>query len=265
VARFAHSVKRYERAESFFAVPLLVASALVVPAIVIEQSQPSATWQEVAQILNWVIWLAFLSEFVVLIYLTDNRRRWLREHQLETAIVFLTPPFLLAVFQPIRVLRLLRLVRLLRLAQTSRRIFSLEGLRFTALLTLLMTLGGGAAFASVEKGLSIDDGIYWAITTITTVGSHIEPHSTVGRLLTVMLVLVGAGFVTILTGAVAQRFIAHSAATEQHQEGVHAATESALLHELRSLSERLARIERVLITEAKQGDDTGMRHPGKRE
>jgi len=97
VAKFAHSVKRYEQAEAFFEVPVLVAAALVIPAIIIEQSQPGASWREVAEILNWVIWLAFLSEFVVLLHLTTNRRRWLREHQLEIAIVFLTPPFLLRI------------------------------------------------------------------------------------------------------------------------------------------------------------------------
>jgi hypothetical protein len=166
----------------------------------------------------------------------------------------------LATFQPIRALRLLRLLRLMRLVQVSRKVFSLEGLRLAALLALLTTLAGGTAFASVEKGTSVDDGLYWAITTITTVGSHIEPHSTTGKLLTVMLVLVGAGFVAILTGAVAQRFMAHSTTMQEPQADTHATAQVALLHELRDLSERLRRIERALLIETDRDDRARSRY-----
>jgi len=60
-----------------------------------------------------------------------------------------------------RVLRLLRLLRFLRLAPLVRILFSGEGIRYAALLTLLTALGGGAAFASVEK-TSLGNGRYWS-------------------------------------------------------------------------------------------------------
>jgi voltage-gated potassium channel len=247
--------EQYERAASFFETPLLIAAFLVIPTLVIEQSQPNASWSTIATSLNWIIWLAFLSEFTVLLCLTPNRRRWLREHPLDIAIVILTPPFLLSAFQPIRALRLLRLLRLVRLAQLSRRLFSLEGLRFVALLTLLTTLAGGAAFASVEKGTTVDDGMYWAVTTITTVGSHTEPNSATGKVLTIVLVIMGAAFVAILTGAIAQRFVTQT--TTAAHDGTRAVTiaENAILEEIRSLSERLRRIEQALLIEAEHSGE----------
>jgi voltage-gated potassium channel len=241
---------RYARAAHRFEIPLLVAAALVIPALVIEQSRTSDQWAGVAQALNWTIWLAFLTESSVLLYLAPDRRRWLREHPLEVLIIVLTPPFLATLFQPIRALRLLRLLRLVRFVQLSRRLFSLEGLKFAAMLTVCTALIGGAAFSSLEKNISLADGFYWAITTITTVGSHIEPRTAGGKMLTVVLVIVGAGFVAVLTGAIAQRFVAHSTDA--------AKAEATLLEELQALSRRLHRIEQLIdrLPDERSGHDS---------
>jgi voltage-gated potassium channel len=93
-----------------------------------------------------------------------SKRGWLRENPLDVAIVLFTPPFLPASLQALRAFRLLRIVRLLRLAPLARRVFSLEGLRYAALLAVLTVLGSGAAYAAVEKNRSTWDGVWWAIT-----------------------------------------------------------------------------------------------------
>ena len=70
--------------------------------------------ETVAHALNWVTWLAFLVELVVMLAVVPDRRAWLRHHPLDLIIVVLTPPVLPAGLQSLRVLRLLRLLRLLR-------------------------------------------------------------------------------------------------------------------------------------------------------
>jgi voltage-gated potassium channel len=132
--------------------PLLIAALLTIPAIAIEQSSVEEPWDTIATVLNWIIWLAFLTEAVLMLQVVDDRGRWLRDHPLDLAIVVLTPPFLPASLQAARVFRLLRLVRLLKLAVLSRRLLSTEGVRDAAVLALLMVLGGGAAFAAIENG-----------------------------------------------------------------------------------------------------------------
>ncbi len=134
----------------------------------------------------------------------------MRDHPLEVAIVLLTPPFLPASLQAARVFRLLRLLRLLRAALLMRRLLSTEGVRDAAVLALVTVLGGGVAFASVEKGqdLSAWDGVWWAIVTVTTVGyGDTYPHTTAGRIIAIVVMLVGIGFVAILTAAAAERFV----------------------------------------------------------
>jgi voltage-gated potassium channel len=227
-----------------FEVPILIAALLVIPVIVIEEANVTHTWKAVGAILNWAIWITFALEVVVMLAVVPSKRKWLRDNPLEVAIVLFTPPFLPASLQALRVFRLLRLARLFRLAPLARRLFSIEGLRYVALLALLTVLGGGAAFAAVEKDSSTWDGVWWAISTMTTVGyGDVSPHTDLGRVLAIAIMLIGIGFIAVLTGAVAERFL--STEFEEVAEATHEveATEADVLAELREVRNRLDRIE----------------------
>jgi voltage-gated potassium channel len=89
-------------------------------------------------------------------------------------------------------------------------VFSTEGVRDAGVLTLLAVLGGGAAFAAVEKNehLSAWDGVWWAIQTVTTVGyGNPEVTTDGGRIIGICLMVTGIGFVAVLTAAAAERFV----------------------------------------------------------
>jgi voltage-gated potassium channel len=160
--------------------------------------------------------------------------------------VLFTPPFLPASLQALRLFRLLRLARLFRLAPLARRLFSLEGLRYAALLATLTVLGGGAAYAAVEKNVSTWDGVWWAITTMTTVGYGGSPATEWGRVITIGLLIVGIGFIAIITGAVAERFLAVEIEDVADATAEVEATEGEMLTELRAIRTRLDRLEIAL-------------------
>jgi voltage-gated potassium channel len=229
---------------------MLVAALLVIPVVAVEQSNVGSPWRTLAGILNWLIWIAFATELVTMLAVVPNRWRWLRSHPLEVAIVVLTPPFLPASLQALRVVRLLRLLRLLRLAKLARHLFSLEGLRYVTILAALTAVSGGAAFAAVEHEHSTSDGLWWAVTTMTTVGyGDVYPTTVLGRLIGMMLMVVGIGFIAVLTGAVAERFL-----TTRIDESTLAVTEEVehaeadLLTELREITQRLQALEHRLGT-----------------
>ncbi len=240
--------ERSSRVERAFEVPILIAALLVIPVIVVEQSDVREPWRTVAGILNWAIWVAFAVELAVMLAVVRDRWAWVRAHPLEVAVVLLTPPFLPSSLQAARVLRLLRLLRLLRIAKLARRMFSLEGVRWAAVLAVLSALTSGAAYAAIEEGASTWDGVWWAVSTMTTVGYGDEfPVTTLGRILGMALMVVGIGFIAVLTGAVAERFLATR--IEESQEEITGEVEQAeveVLGELREITERLHQLERRL-------------------
>jgi voltage-gated potassium channel len=236
--------ERSRRIAKRFEAPILIAALLVIPVIVIEQTDVSHGWKTFGMILNWAIWAAFAAEVVVMLAVIPSKGRWLREHPLEVAIVVLTPPFLPASLQALRVFRLLRVLRLLMLARLLRGLFSLQGLRYVALLALVTVLGGGAAFAAVEEHSSTWDGVWWAFVSITTVGYGDKfPVTVFGRVIGMVVMLVGIGFIAVLTGAVAQRFLASQLGELVEAEEEIEATDAELLAELREVRSRLDRLE----------------------
>lgn len=227
--------------------PMMIAAALTLPMVAITESHPGGALETVARALNWITWIAFAIELVVMLAVVPDRRRWLRHNPLDAIIVFLTPPVLPAGLQSLRVLRLLRLVRLLRLAQLSREVFSLEGLRYAMLLAVLTAVGGGALFVAFERPtqhLDTWDGIYWAVTTMTTLGSNIYPTTTGGEIVSTAILIVGIGFVALLTGAFAQRFLSPEIVeVEEELAAEQVSAEQLALRELRNAQEQLQSLE----------------------
>lgn len=228
--------------ERIFAIPVVIAALLVIPVIAVQESHADQVLRTAAQIANWGIWLVFLTELVARTWVAADKKHFLLHHPLDVAIVLFTPPFLPPALQSARVFRLLRLTRLFKAAGILRHVFSLEGLRWAAIATAFVVVGGGAAFAAVEKGqhLNLWDGFYWSITTVTTIGSDIVPNTTSGRMIEIVVLLTGIGFIAMLTGALAQQFIG---TIGEERERDNKDIEDALLVELRDLRERLDRIE----------------------
>ncbi|HEV2727521.1 MAG TPA: potassium channel family protein [Solirubrobacterales bacterium] len=152
-------------------------------------------------------------------------------------------------------MRLLRLLRLLRLAQLSRDVFSLEGVRYAALLAILTAVGGAALFDAFEQRQDLDfwDDTYWAITTMTTLGSDIQPSTTGGEIVSVVVLLVGISFVALLTGSFAQRFLAPEIAEiEEELEAEQLSAEALALRELHSVQQQIQALEVAIERMAKR-------------
>lgn len=228
---------RAQRIQRRFEWPVVVAALLTVPLLVIQESDLAAPWPGVARVLNWATWTTFLVEAVVMLAVVPKRRRWLLHHLLDVAVVVITPPFAPAGWQSGRLFRLIRLLRLVRVL-SLRRLLSLEGMRYAAVVAMATVIVGGVVFSSVEDshGVSTWDGVWWAVTTVTTVGyGEIPVESTGGRIIGITIMFVGIGFVALLTAFIADRFINAAEETE--------VKEDLILRELRAIRERLDALE----------------------
>lgn len=189
--------------------PMLVAAALVVPLLIMEQQAASEPRQLAATVLNWVIWLAFVAEAVVMLAVVPSKREWLRRHPLEILLIVATGPLLPPSLQAFRAIRLLRLMRLALFARRVRHLLTPGGVSQAALLSLVLVLAGGAALRTAEPGLDLSyaDATWWALTTATTVGyGDIVPSTLAGRAVASLVMGIGIGFVALLTAALARQF-----------------------------------------------------------
>jgi voltage-gated potassium channel len=237
---------RSERIARWFEVPLLVAALLAIPVIVVQESNLGPPWDALAAVLDWVIWGAFVLQLVVMLAIVPDRRRWLADHPLEVLIVLLTPPFLPTTLKVARALPVVRAFWLLVLAHRARRLFSLQGLRYVALLVFVIVVGGGTLFAAVEpaQNLSIWDGLWWATETVTTVAyGDIVPQTTAGRIVATVVMTTGVGFAALLTGSFAQRFLRGG---NQHEDSGQISTEAEMMRRIDEMAAQIADLRRAL-------------------
>jgi voltage-gated potassium channel len=237
---------RGDRVAGWFRGPLIAAALTAIPVIVVQESGIGGVWGTIADVLDWAIWGVFAANLVVMLVVVPNRRRWLLDNPLDVLIVVLTPPFLPATMKIARVLPVLRLVWLLMLAHRLRGLFSLEGLRYAALIVFTVVVGGGVVFVAVEpdQQLSTWDGLWWAAETVTTVAyGDIYPTTALGRVVATVVMTTGIGFVALLTGALAQRFLhsANARVTPEPSPG-----EAEVLRRLAEMSLQVAELRRDL-------------------
>jgi voltage-gated potassium channel len=227
---------RSEAIQAKFEWPVIAAALMTIPLVLIQESNLAQPWPTIGTVLNWATWSVFATEVVVMLCVVPSKRAWLRSHLLDVAVTVLTPPFAPAAWQAGRLYRVLRLMRLLRVF-SLRRLLSLDGLKVAALTAVLTIVLGGIVVASIEttprEPWTAWDGIWWAVTTVTTVGyGGLEPETDGGRIIASAIMLVGIGFVALLTAFIADRFIAGQEAKEDQ-----------ILTELREIRAKLERLE----------------------
>jgi voltage-gated potassium channel len=212
------------RVEHPFEPLILIATLAMIPVIVVERDATSHGWRTFAFAANWVIWAIFAAEMAFILAVARRKGAALRAHWLDAAIVVVTVPAYGRLLSSLRVVRLVRLLRLLRAGvlvaralQAERRLTSANAFRFAALATVFLTVIAGAVQAEIDTRdfHSSWEGLWWAVVTVTTVGyGDIHPETVPGRIVAMVLMFVGLGFLAVLTATIASQFVKTDRADE---------------------------------------------------
>ena len=171
--------------------------------------------------LEWLFTIIFSLEYIARVYCAQNRMQYVKSFYGIIDLIAVLPTYLAMLFPElhalidVRVLRLIRIFRVFKLteyvaeyvhlgaalAASRRKIFVF----LSGVLMIVMVLG---TLMYVIEGpangfTSIPTSIYWAISTMTTVGfGDITPKTDLGRFITSIMMLMGWGTLAVPTGIV---------------------------------------------------------------
>lgn len=220
-ARLARWERRTRR--PLLGLALVFATAYAMP--IVDPGMPGAL-HTACRAATWAVWAVFAADYAWRLRLAEDRWRFVRTHALDLCAVLL--PL-------IRPLRLLQLVSALLL--TGRLATAAAQVRLTTHVVgsvLVLWLFGALAVLEVERGEpganihTLGDAVWWAFTTMTTVGyGDLAPTTGLGRLLAIGLMVSGIALLGLVTANIAAWFI-----SQVRQESEHEEKQTAALREL---------------------------------
>lgn len=199
----------------------------------------------IARVADWLVWLAFLLETVILTAQVRDRRRYLFGNWLNVLIITAGFPYFWQFAPLIGLLRSVRLVLvvalLLRMSRSARKLLSQHKLGTTLIVAFVAMVLSGIIMSRIDPSVGDAwDGMWWAWVTMATVGyGDVVPHTGAGRLFASLVVLFGVVLISLLTANLAAFFIGSDVEKIEAEE-----KESDRL--LRDIAARLERVERLL-------------------
>ena len=192
-------------------ITMAILSILVVIALILDIQGEFNTENTV--LFYWfdkTVWGIFVIDYGVRFWFAERKFYFFRHNLIELIAIL---PFDV-MFQGFRSVRALKIVYLLRSFVYLNRsygrlsvILNTTGFMNVLWFTFCTVFIGAIAVCCVDD-VSFGDALWWSFVTTTTVGyGDIAPTSVGGRLIAVFLMIVGIGFLSILTGTIATFFM----------------------------------------------------------
>lgn len=224
---------------------ILVLSIVALAGLAAERLvEPSAEVQRLYTFFDWAICVLFFADFLLTFARAKNKLRYLATWGWLDLISSIPASGAFRIARSARVVRILRIFRALRAARLLSRGLSLtrpaNGVVGATLLGIIVMMVSSVAILNAEVGeqaniRTADDAIWWALTTITTVGyGDRYPTTPEGRMIGAVVMVVGVGLFGVLTAFLASLFV--KAEEEQVDQDLVAIREE--LAEMRQLLEK---------------------------
>lgn len=183
-------------------------------------------------------WAMFGLDYAARLALSDDRWLFVRRNLLDLAVLALP------VMRPLRLLRLVTLLSVVN--RNSSRQLRGRVVSYVISGAGLLVLCGALAITDAEHGApnanirDIGDGLWWAISTMSTVGyGDRYPVTAIGRCVAAALMLAGIAFLGVVTATLASWLVERVAEANEPERAATQAQVEALTQEIRSLRESL--------------------------
>jgi voltage-gated potassium channel len=242
---------------------MMVLSAIFLAVLVLPvlDTHLSHRWRDAISEVDIIIWVVFAAEYVTRLVLAPYKLRFIWKNPLDLVVV------------AVPLLRPLRLARLARLASVgaltglvsrrSRGRLHIEIAVQVVLVAAIIVFVGAVGILDVERNApgsniqTFPDALWWAVSTVTTVGYGDKfPVTGQGRLIGTAVMLTGIAVLGVVTASVAGWFVDNLQAIER-AEAQSSGEAERLDARLSEVLERLARIEAQLGTASTDGGQSG--------
>jgi voltage-gated potassium channel len=242
----AGSQEGLDRFEQQTALPMMILALAIIPLLVVPLiiDLPSGV-ETTFFALDWFIWVAFVLEYGIRLYLAPGKRYFVSHNIID--LLFVLIPFLrpLRIVRSVRAFSLLRAFRgtviLLRAVKAAKALVTTHKLGYTLLIAVAVVVGSGLLVATLEESSperniqSIPDGLWWAVTTMTTVGYGDRfPVTAAGRAIGASVMILGIGLFGLLAATLASFLV------EKDLE------KKEIDPQIAEMAERLERMEQLL-------------------
>jgi voltage-gated potassium channel len=227
------------RARTGAALTIIAIGSLPLLALEFVRSDLTATDRDVLDVIDVIVFAAFTIDYVVQLWLADHRRRFVGAERLALLLVVSQALAMFPVFTVLALLRTLRAARIARLVAISWRIiatgdlasrrgrdfFREHSLRLALSVAGITWISAAVAFTIVEDVAGDDhqsfgDGLWWSLTTMTSVGyGDITPTTVAGRIVGGVAMVAGVSVFAVVTGSVAALLLGPPAAAAAEDGG----------------------------------------------
>lgn len=199
---------RLDHYEKRTALPMVILALAYIALYAFEVLDTNLTPEElhVLTLVSNAIWISFVVDLAIRTFLAPRRVAYLLAHPIDVIAV------ILPAFRAFRVLRVFTAGQWL-LRDGTRLAYGRTGLATAAAVALVVFLGALAAL-DAEKAdpsspiTSLGSGLWFAFETITTVGyGDTVPVTVQGRVVAVMLMLIGISLIGIVSATLATTFL----------------------------------------------------------
>lgn len=237
-------VTRWERSAEW---PLAIAALIFLAAYaapIIAPDLPTSI-DASCEVATWAVWGVFAADYMARLAIASDRWRFVKVNALDLAVV------ILPILRPLRLVRLLALVSIFqRAGSTALRgkvaIYAGGG-------AVLLVIVGALAVTDAERGAdganvaNVGDGLWWALTTVTTVGYGDRfPVTSTGRLIAAVLMVGGVALLGVITATIASWLVERVSEVTEQQQAATRQQVDLLANEVRAL--------RRLLESVPQGD-----------
>lgn len=210
----------YNKKNLIYDVSMAILSLIAIIVLLLEFSLKfNNTVQRMLTLIDNTIWLIFFSDYFIRLFKSKNKFNFIKNNKADLISII---PFY-SLFKTLRIFKLFRVIKLAEISKLTKLIkftafFSRFNNKFSIFLrtnnfdkvlyTTISIILLGTISISLAENMPLADSLWWSFVTTTTVGyGDISPTTAIGRIIAGILMLVGIGFIGMLTGTIATYFL----------------------------------------------------------